>query len=75
MQDDNKILLQKLGKRIFDIRKSKKLTRDNLCYKNFLDPSNLAKYEKGLVEPKFSTVFKIAKAFDMSLSDFFKDFE
>ncbi len=69
MQDENKKLLQSLGKRIFDLRKSKNLTRENFCYKNFLDPSNLAKYEKGLVEPKYLTLVKIAKAFDITVSE------
>ncbi len=69
MQDENKKLIQQLGKRIYDLRKSRNLTRDNFCYKNYLDPSNLAKYEKGLVEPKYTTLVKIAKAFNMTISE------
>lgn len=74
MQANDKEKLKLLGKRLLSLRKAKNVSRENLCYKNFLDPSNLAKYEKGQVEPKYLTLLKIAKAFDMTLSELF-DFD
>lgn len=66
----DKTLLQKLGNRIKTLRKDKKLTISALCYKNGLEPSTISRIEKGLVEPKYLTLLNIAKAFDLTLTDF-----
>lgn len=58
-----------LGKRIKSLRKQRKLTLENLCYKNWLEPSTISRIEKGLVDPKYMTLLKLAKAFDISLSE------
>ena len=68
MQDNNKELLL-LGKHVKALRKSRSLTLENLCYKNGLEPSTVARIEKGLVEPKYLTLLKLAKAFKIKLSD------
>lgn len=68
MQENNKELLL-LGKHVKNLRKSRKLTLENLCYKNGLEPSTVARIEKGLVEPKYLTLLKLAKAFKIKLSD------
>lgn len=68
MQEINEELLI-LGKHVKDLRKSRKLTLENLCYKNGLEPSTVARIEKGLVEPKYLTLLKLAKAFNIKLSD------
>jgi len=67
MQDNNEELLI-LGKHIKSLRKSRSLTLENLCYKNGLEPSTVARIEKGLVEPKYLTLLKLAKAYKMELS-------
>ena len=67
MQD---IELMKLGSHIRKLRKEKKLTISALCYKNGLEPSTISRIEKGLVEPKFLTLLNIAKAFNLTLSEF-----
>ena len=68
MQENNKDL-ELLGKHVKELRKSRKLTLENLCYKNGLEPSTIARIEKGLVEPKYLTLLKLAKAFNMKLKD------
>lgn len=61
--------LVSLGKRIKELRKQRKLTLENLCYKNWLEPSTVSRIEKGLVDPKYSTLLKLASAFNISLSE------
>lgn len=68
MQEENKDLIL-LGKHVKELRKSRKLTLENLCYKNGLEPSTVARIEKGLVEPKYLTLLKLAKAFNIKLSE------
>ena len=68
MQEKNKDLLM-LGKHVKELRKSKKLTLENLCYKNDLEPSTIARIEKGLVEPKYLTLLKLSHAFNIKLSE------
>lgn len=69
MQQDDLEKLQLLGKRIKTLRKSKKYTLTELCYKNGLEPSTLSRIEQALVEPKYLTLLKIAAAFNMSVSE------
>jgi transcriptional regulator with XRE-family HTH domain len=69
MQDDDLKKLTILGERIQKLRKQKKLTLCELCYKNGLEPSTLSRIEKAIVEPKYLTLLKIAEAFGMEISD------
>ena len=68
LQENNTELLI-LGNHVKELRKSRKLTLENLCYKNGLEPSTIARIEKGLVEPKYLTLLKLAKAFNLKLKD------
>lgn len=74
MQDENDEL-KLLGQHIKQLRTKHKITLENLCYKNGLEPSTVSRIEKGLVEPKFLTLIKIAKAFKLSIGELldFKD--
>jgi transcriptional regulator with XRE-family HTH domain len=72
MQDDDLRKLTILGERIQKLRKQKKLTLSELCYKNGLEPSTLSRIEKAIVEPKYLTLLKIAEAFSMDISDLLK---
>ncbi len=69
MQETDLINLQKLGDRIKTLRKTKKFTLCELCYKNGLEPSTLSRIEQAIVEPKYLTLVKIAAAFNMSVSE------
>ena len=62
--------IQKLGNHIKKLRKERKLTISALCYKNGLEPSTISRIEKGQIEPKYLTLLNIAKAFDLSLTEF-----
>ena len=66
MQQDE---LVQLGKRIKSLRKKRKLTLGALCYRNGLEPSTISRIEAGIVEAKYLTLLKIAKAFGITLSE------
>ena len=61
--------LIKLGKRIKNLRTSKKLTLEALCYSNGLEPSTVLRIEKAQTVAKITTLYKLAQAFDLSLSE------
>ncbi len=68
MQENNEELV-KLGNHIKSIRKQKKLTLENLCYKNGLEPSTVSRIEKGIVEAKYLTLLKLSRAFKIPLKN------
>jgi len=59
--------LIKLGNHIKQLRNKKKLTLSALCYRNGLEPSTVSRIEAGVVEAKYLTLIKLAKAFDLEL--------
>ena len=67
--------LIRLGNHIKKLRKQRKLTLSALCYRNALEPSTVSRIEAGIVEAKYLTLLKLAKAFGMEISEFlnFKD--
>ncbi len=69
MQENDFVELKRLGERIKLLRKSKKYTLTELCYKNGLEPSTLSRIEQAIVEPKYLTLLKIASAFNMSVGE------
>lgn len=69
MQEIDYDKLKQLGKRIKTLRKSKKYTLSEICYKNGLEPSTLSRIEQAIVEPKYLTLVKIAYAFNMTVSE------
>ncbi len=74
MQEYDNEQIKILGQHIKQLRKSKKTTLSEICYKNGLEPSTLSRIEQGIVEPKYLTLLKIASAFNMSISELL-DFE
>ena len=60
--------LIEFGKHVKSLRKSKRLTLTNLCYKNGLEPSTISRIEKGLVEPKLLTIMKLANALEVDFN-------
>lgn len=69
MQESEFEQLKLLGIRIKSLRKSRKYTLTELCYKNGLEPSTLSRIEQAIVEPKYLTLLKIASAFKMTVSE------
>ena len=68
----DKVLLRKLAKRIKDLRKIHDLTQDELSFRAKIGRSTLGNIETAQNDVVLSKVNRIAKAFNMSLSDFLK---
>lgn len=68
------LLKEKLGKRIQEIRKSKKLTQEKLAEMVGLDTPNLSNIERGKRFVTSETLEKIIKALDVNEKELF-DFE
>ncbi|MFL0114047.1 helix-turn-helix domain-containing protein [Tenacibaculum maritimum] len=59
----------KFGKRIKKLRLERKLSQMDVGAALNIDRENIRKYEKGLQEPKLSTVVKFAKVFEVSFNE------
>lgn len=57
------------GKRIKELRLERKLSQMDVGAALNIDRENVRKYEKGLQEPKLSTVIKFARIFEVSFDD------
>lgn len=66
----NKVLLQKLSKRIKELRELKSLTQDDLSYLSGIPRSTLGNIETAKNDLTFTKVAQLAKAFQLSLSEF-----
>ena len=66
----DKCLLEKLALRIKELRKINKLTQDELSYRAGIGRSTLGNIETAQNDVTFSKVNKLAKAFNMTLSEF-----
>lgn len=62
-----------LGKRIEFLIKAKELKPREVAHDANLDVENLRKYIKGKQEMKVSTMLKIVKALNVSVSELFQD--
>lgn len=60
-----------LGRRIADLRVKQSLTIQGLAAATELDPSNLRKIEKGVGNPRFATVLKIAGVLEADFHELF----
>ena len=65
----DKSLLEKLAKRIKELRKIKGFTQDELSFRANIARSTLGNIETAQNDVTLSKVNQIAKAFDISLSD------
>jgi len=70
----DKELLQKLGKRIKDLRKQKGFTQDDLSYLSGISRSTLGNIETAKNDVVLSKLNMLAKAFGLMLSELL-DFE
>ena len=66
----DKALLEKLAKRIKELRKLNNFTQDELAFRAGIGRSTLGNIETAQNDVTFTKVNKIAKAFDLSLSEF-----
>ena len=59
----------KFGQHLKKLREKRKISLTLFAYENDLDKSTISRIENGLVDPKLSTLDKIAKAFEIPLSE------
>jgi transcriptional regulator with XRE-family HTH domain len=61
--------LQKFGRRMRDLRKINRMSQERLAEKADLSTNFVGSLERAEKEPKFTTLVKIAKAFNVSLAE------
>ena len=66
----DKVLLKKLAKRIKELRSKYGYTQDELSYKAGIGRSTLGNIETAQNDVTFTKINKIAKAFNLTLSEF-----
>ncbi|PHS60322.1 MAG: transcriptional regulator [Flavobacterium sp.] len=59
------------GKRVNKLRLERKMSQMDLGAALGIDRENVRKYEKGLQEPKLSTIVKFVEVFDISFNQLF----
>ncbi|MBO9620004.1 MAG: helix-turn-helix transcriptional regulator [Niabella sp.] len=64
-----KQLLKKLGLKIKQLRTEKGWSQNAFGLEINMEKSNVSRLEAGNVNPKFGTLFRVAKALEISLSD------
>jgi transcriptional regulator with XRE-family HTH domain len=74
-QNSSKIEFQRLfGKQVKSVRLQKKLSLRKLSQRCNIDHSDIAKYEKGEINLKLSSVYELAEGLDVHPKELF-DFE
>jgi len=71
MEKDN--LLQKLGNKIRDLRKSKNITQAQLAHSIGKDQQSIQRLEAGKINPSFLYLLDIANGLDLSLAELVKE--
>lgn len=66
---------QKLGNTIKKIRTKQGITLEKLAFESDFSKGGLSEIERGLREVKISSLEKLCKSLNISLSEFFKLFE
>ena len=61
--------LDSLGKRIFELRKEKGMTQEELAEKLGTLHNQISRLENGMVNPKITTLLKVAEVLGVSVSD------
>ena len=62
---------EKVGKRLRDLRTAEKLSQEKFSFECELDRTYIASIEQGRRNVSIENIEKIAKAFNISVSDFF----
>ena len=63
--------LKLLAKRLKEIRKEKKISQEELAYRSEITLSQIARIETVRINPTISTIFKIARALNVTPSEIF----
>ena len=64
-----KELLAKIGERIVELRTEKGMTQQEFAAELDYEKSNMSRLESGRVNPRISTLYKVAKVLNVTLSD------
>ena len=64
--------LRLLGCRITELRQERQLTLETLASRTGLDPGILAAIEAGQLDIPITTIFRLARAFDLTPDQFLK---
>ena len=72
---NSSILTKKLGKLISKLRKDKGLSWTQCAYQFDIDKGNLNRIENGLVDCKFTTLWRISQSLNLKLSELIKILE
>ena len=73
MQNDDEILLKKIGKKIQEIRFAKNLTQKDIAFTLDVEISQITRIERGKINTSILNILKIIDAIGISKEDFFKD--
>jgi len=60
--------MMEIGKQLKRVREGHRMLQKDLAEKAGLDKSYISKLERGLADPTFSTLSKIAKAYNLSVA-------
>ena len=66
-------LLSKLGEKIKLLRIKKKMTQNDLAIECDFEKASMSRIESGQSNPTIRTLFKISRALDVHMTEFFKD--
>ncbi|ETI65883.1 helix-turn-helix domain-containing protein [Neobacillus vireti] len=64
-----------IGKVIKEKRVIHKITQAELAERSSLSSISISKCERNITEPSFETIIKLAKAFEMEVSEFVREIE
>jgi len=59
----------RFGEKIREIRLQKKMSQSDVGLEIGIDRENIRKYEKGIQEPRLTTILKFAKAFEIDYNE------
>ncbi len=66
-------LYKKLGERIIDTRKKKKISQEKLAFFSDIDRTYLSKIEKGKTNPSLKILHKISRRLGLKISHLLED--
>jgi len=67
------IFLDKVAKRLADLRRKNGLTQEQLADNSGLDRVAIANIETGVRRPTVTTIYRLAKGMGVKVEDLFKD--
>ena len=71
-ENEQEILIKKLGKRIRELRHEKGISQRELALECEFEKSNVSRLEAGRVNPTYLTLCKVAQALKINVVEIFK---